>query len=247
MNMKDYKKFSLPVILFFAGLIVLVGIFSKINAFSLKAISLNFFVLWFEVLSIYFVLWFPFYFCNKKGFHVEEVSVKKALWICAIIYCAIAIFTIIGLLISVMRIDVAILINFLIFFLFVLNVSLALSWQKHLYRSFLSMSEPKKNIEDNLLTRIALSLDSLAERSSILSSSYDEEKERIKQLPLLARSLPATTMTEAAVMEQNIMSRLTAFTAAYEKVLSGSEADVKAFRQTLSDLESLINQRAKMK
>ena len=78
-------------------------------------------------------------------------------------------------------------------------------------------------------------------------SFIDTEKTRILQLPQIARTIQETKTTEAAVMEQNIMSKLSAFTAAYENVLAGANPDGKKFSQTLSELESLIQQRTKMK
>ena len=66
------------------------------------------------------------------------------------------------------------------------------------------------------------------------------------RLPSLAREIKGAKAIEAAVMEQNIMSRISAFTAAYENVLAGTMPDTKKFVQTLSELESLVQQRIKM-
>ena len=164
---------------------------------------------------------------------------RRAIVIFSVIYILIAALLFIGIPTASLRVDVGYLVLFMISFLYCLNVYLAMLW---LHR----LPQKPPTISD-FMAQILRSLDSLAARTDGLGSNYDTEKTRILQLPQIARTIQETKTTEAAVMEQNIMSKLSAFTAAYENVLAGANPDGKKFSQTLSELESLIQQRTKMK
>ena len=163
---------------------------------------------------------------------------RHALFIFSAIYIPIASLLVLGIPTSALRVDVGCLILFMISFLYCLNVYLSMMWLHRL--------PAKSKIASDLQSQIIRAMDSLAERADSLTSAYDAEKERILRLPSLAREIKGAKAIEAAVMEQNIMSRISAFTAAYENVLAGTMPDTKKFVQTLSELESLVQQRIKM-
>lgn len=164
---------------------------------------------------------------------------RRALCIFSAVYAVIALLLFLGIPSSALRVDVGCLVLFMISFLYCLNVYLAMMWLHRL--------PAKKESASDLQSQIVRSLELLAQRADSLDSEFEAEKARILKLPELGRSIQEAKAIEAAVMEQNIMSRISAFTAEYEKVLSGAKNESKKFTQTLSELESLVQQRTKMK
>ena len=175
-----------------------------------------------------------------KGTSSNDKTFRKALIIFGAIYIVISLLLVVGIPSDSLRIDVGYLVLFMISFLYALNLYLTMMW---LHRLPWKKQNPKPT--SDLRREIVRLLEALAARADGLSDEYSQEKERILSLPEKARAIKEAEAIEAAVMEQNIMSSISAFTSVYENALSGAAPDAKKFNQALESLESIIQMRSK--
>jgi len=229
------KIFFMPLIIFallLIGLRCSISSLFTLNAAHIFLIVISFFVA--IVSSNPFVLPQIFKGDNDKQF-------RHALFIFATIYIVISALLVVGIPSDSLRVDVGYLVLFMISFLYALNLYLTLLW---LHR--LPSAKKKAQNTIDLKNEIVRLIDALAARADSLGDNYSKERERVLLLPEKAREIKDAQAIEAAVMEQNIMSHISAFTAVYENALSGATPDLKKFNQALDSLESIIQMRTKL-
>jgi len=234
-NSKERKVLFLPLIIFTLFLIIFrcsISTFFTMNASHIFLLVLAALVS--IVVSNPFTLPVLLKGSNDKQF-------RQALLIFGIIYFVISLLLVIGIPSDSLRVDVGYLVLFMISFLYGLNLYLTLLW---LHRLPVKTDKSQKALD--LKSQIVRLLDGLAARADGLSESYSKEKERVLLLPEKAREIKDAEAIEAAVMEQNIMSHISAFTSIYENALSGATPDLKKFNQSLDSLESIIQMRTKL-